>query len=98
MMECDHDTQEVTVSGTVGKQVFASNGSAKKVKLLGFVLTPSGTSAGSVTIKSGNASGDTKFFARGLANTSRPYYCKMRFDRGMHVKCLGGATCYLLIA
>lgn len=93
------DSLEVTASGTVGKQVFAAGASPKQVKLCGFVLTASGTSAGMVVIRDGNASGEVKYTVRTVLNTSRPVEvgCQ-RFDKGMHVKVLGGATCYLQLA
>lgn len=90
---------EVTASGTVGKQVYAAGSSPKAIVLGGFILTASGTSAGSVTIRDGNASGEVKYIVRALLNTSRPIETGChRFDKGMHVKVLGGATCYLQIA
>lgn len=93
------NSQEVTTSGTVGKQVFAAGATPKAVTLGGFLLTASGTSAGSVTIRDGNASGEVKYIARAVLNTSRPVETGChRFDKGMHVKVLGGATCYLMIA
>lgn len=92
------DTKEVTVSGTVGKQVFATSVS-KKMK--GFLLCALSGRA-RVTIRDGNASGDVKF--QGSVGTSAGSLAvtlddgSVPFDKGMHVKVLGtGATCYVYV-
>jgi hypothetical protein len=87
---------EVTISGTVGKQTYATT--VKKI-LKQVILTPS-TSAAMVTIRDGNASGDTRLVLSHPASDSVPVMFSkgVRFDRGMHVKVLGsGGKCYLEI-
>ena len=88
--------KSVAISGAVGKQVFAST---VPVILKSVTLDAGGTSAGSMTIRDGNASGDIVLVARQAANnaTNIPL-CGVRFDKGMHVKVLGsGAAAYLEI-
>lgn len=92
-------TKQVTVSGTVGKQVFAVTNT--KVVLKGFAVSPSGANA-TIKIRDGNASGDVVFFGRYLsAQGSKEHRfddCGMRFDKGMHVKVIGAnAEAYLYI-
>ena len=89
-------TKSVAVSGTVGKQVFAIT---KAAILKGYsVFVP--TSAATVTIRSGNASGDIIHQSHGaiLGSPEFVFPDDIRFDRGMHVKVLGvGSTAYLYI-
>jgi hypothetical protein len=86
---------QVTPSGSVGKQVFAST----KPVVLKSVVLDAPTSAGSLTIRDGNASGDIRLTAnQALGGTKQIELCGKRFDRGMHVKVTGvDATCYLEI-
>lgn len=91
-------TKAVAVSGTVGKQVFAITGAP--VILKGYsIYCP--TSAATVTIRSGNASGDIIHEGQSPLDDSREFeFCEggIRFDRGMHVKVLGvGSSAYLYI-
>ena len=92
------DFKEVTVSGAVGKQVYATT---YKVKLLQAVLYAP-TSAATVVIRDGNASGDTVLSIAAPAQNSTPVPLSeegRRFDKGMHVKVIGlNAKCYLEIA
>lgn len=90
--------KEVAISAAVGKQVFAD--SDEPVILEGVILTPSAVSAVAVTIRDGNASGETKLITRTEAAISRPYPLGkgVRFDKGMHVKVIGtGGVAYLVI-
>lgn len=89
---------QVTVSGTVGKQVFSTT--TQRI-LKGFLFTPSGANA-TVKIRDGNASGDVRFFGRYLSalGSKDVMFPKegMRFDKGMHVKIIGAnAEAYLYI-
>jgi hypothetical protein len=90
--------KQVTVSGTVGKQVVPTNGQAV---LHGVMLTPSGANA-SVKIRDGNASGEVVFFAKSPSASTHPTIhipVSHNFTRGMHVKVLGtGADAYLDIS
>ena len=90
-------TKEVGISGTVGKQTYATT---IKKRLLGLSMFPK-TSAASVTIRDGNASGAVVLTHSSVANDSGPvvFPQPIRFDKGMHVKVLGttGALCYLFI-
>lgn len=87
-------TQEVTVSGSVGKQVFAST---KKVILKSVIVNA--VSAATVTIRDGNVSGDTKLTLSVPAGNSDQFDLgRERFDKGMHVKVIGtNSKCYLVI-
>lgn len=92
------DSIQVTVSGTVGKQVFATN---KRTILKGLILvSPSGV-AGSVVVRDGNASGEVKASLTNhtLMPTSKfPCSKGIRFDKGVHVKVLGtNSVAYLII-
>ena len=94
-------TKEVVVSGAVGKQVYAVDGSNGKPSLKGLLLCALSGRA-RVVIRDGNASGEVR--AQGSVGTSAgslPVIFSeqgMRFDKGMHVKVLGaGATAYLYI-
>ncbi len=83
--------KQVTVSGSVGKQVYARTGT--NVKLLGFTLTPSGANA-TLKIRDGGsgASGDVVFFARATsAQGSKEFFFDdgMKFTKGLHVTVVG---------
>jgi len=82
--------KEVTVSGTVGKQVYATT---IPIILKGFTLTPSAANA-TIKIRDGDASGDVRFFGRTVSagGSSSFSFGKIRFDRGMHVKIIGAAA------
>lgn len=90
------ESKEITPSGTVGKQVFATT--VQKV-LCSVVVTPGTTSAAVVVIRDGNASGDVRLTATSPANESRQIEMDgLRFDRGMHVKVTpSNAKAYLII-
>ncbi len=87
-------TKEVTVSGGVGKQVYAST---KRVILKSVILTA--VSAANVVIRDGNASGAVVLDVSTPAATSRSFPLgRERFDKGMHVKVTGtNSKCYLVI-
>lgn len=87
--------KSVAISGTVGKQVYDST---RQAILRGVTLDAGPTSAGSFTIRDGNASGEIKLTGRMPANNCQPVPMQgcVRFDKGMHVKVLGsGAVAYL---
>jgi len=89
------DILEVTVSGTVGKQAIATT---KKV-ILKSVIIAAITSGALVTIRDGNASGNTILNAGAIKydSVSHPMH-DFRCDKGLHVKVLGtGSKCYLVI-
>lgn len=92
-------TKQVTVSGSVGKQVYAANMSAKII-LRGWILSPISATA-NVVIRHGNASGDIIVQHSSLANAVEPVILPgqgIPMYRGTHVKVIGaGAACYLLI-
>ena len=99
-------TKEVGISGAVGKQVYyvasgAISAGTRPVILRGLSMFPK-TSAASVTIRDGNASGTTVINYSAVANDSNSLVFPgkgLPFDKGMHVKVLGttGALCYLFI-
>ena len=84
--------KEVTPSGTVGKQVFATTN--KPVKLHGFTASPSGANL-TVKIRDGGAnaaSGEVVFFGRFLsAQGARQvsFEDPMYFTKGLHVTVIG---------
>lgn len=84
---------QVTVSGTVGKQVVATT---EQVKVCSLFLTPSAANA-TIKIREGNASGEVLFFGRALsAQGTRSFEIKHKFTKGMHVKVIGSnAEAYL---
>ncbi len=86
---------EVAPSGTIGKQVFATD---KQAVLCGALLT-AGVSAATLVIKDGNASGTTVLTLKAGINTSTPNIeVEKRFDKGMHVKVTpASALAYLQI-
>lgn len=91
-----YDSVEVTPSGSIGKQVFATDSSQKV--LCGATLTTT-VSAGVLVIRSGNASGDVILKTAVPAGESFHAPLKgVRFDRGMHVKVTpADATAYLIL-
>lgn len=93
-------TKEVTVSGSVGKQVYPTSGNGKNVKLKGFLLASLSAKA-RVVIRDGHASGAIQYQGTCVSGGTLPVKLTKeghRFDKGMHVKVLGtGATCYLYI-
>lgn len=97
-------TKQVTVSGSVGKQVYnvssgATSAGVKDVTLLGYsIYTP--TSASTVVIRHGDASGDVMHEGQGVLDEPTEFLFPggMRFDRGMHVKVTGkDSVAYLYI-
>ena len=86
---------EVTVSGTVGKQVVAKTA---QTEMKAIVLSPSGANA---TIKirdqHGGASGEVVLFARApSAYGSKTLKVCHKFTKGMHVTVIGtNAVAYL---
>ena len=98
-------TKEVTVSGAVGKQVYdtslaTSAAANQKVVLRGVVLYAP-TSAATVEVRQGNASGNVDVATASPAQDSRhlDFGNKgIRYDKGMHVEVIGvDAKAYLLI-
>lgn len=90
--------KQVVVSGTVGKQVFATTA---PTVLKGFAFTPSGANS-TIKIRDGNASGEVVFFGKYLSaqGTKEHLFPEsgMRFDKGMHVKVIGAnAEAYLYL-
>jgi hypothetical protein len=89
-------TKAVAISGTVGKQVYATT---VPVRLKGLSLSPL-SAAAYVKIRDGNASGDVILEQSCPANSSQPlnFDEPILFSKGMHVKVLGtGAVCYLFV-
>lgn len=93
-------TTAVAVSGTVGKQVFAST---RPVVLKAAFLTPSGANA-TLKIRDGAAptSAEIVFFGRAPSAFGTKEFdfgeAGMRFDKGCHVTVIGAAAqAYLLI-
>lgn len=91
---------QVTVSGTVGKQVVA-NGGVKKVTVSKLILTPSGANA-TVKVRDGigGASGEVILFARApSAQGSKCFEFCHKFTKGLHVTVIGAnAEAYLDIS
>jgi len=82
---------EVTVSGTVGKQVWPTN---RQIKLCSLIMTPSAANM-TVKIRDGNASGEVVFYA--VAPSAAPkrsydFEVDHNFTKGMHVKVIGAAN------
>lgn len=91
---------QVTVSGSVGKQVLKTSGNnSYQGKLEHVLFTPSGANA-TIKIRDGNASGEVVLFARALsAYGTRNYHVCHKFTKGMHVKIIGAnAEAYLDIS
>ena len=92
--------QQVTVSGTVGKQVIATN---RATTVRGFSLTPSGANA-TIKIRDGGASaasGQVVFFGRApSAQGTREFSfeCPVKFSKGLHVTVIGAnAEAYMYL-
>ncbi len=90
----------VAVSGTVGKQTLATDGSAPAI-LRGFYLTPSAANA-TIKIREGNASGTVRFFGRATSAFGTKDFIigenGHKFLNGMHVKVIGTlAEAYLIL-
>lgn len=89
-------TKSVSVSGAVGKQVFAA---VKPVILKGYsIYTP--LSASTVVIRDGDASGIIVHEGQGVLDNPSEFNLPgdIRFDKGMHVKVLGkDSVVYLYI-
>lgn len=90
--------REVTVSGTVGKQVIPTGG-VKQATLESVTLTPSGANA-TIKIRDGgpaSASGEVVFFGRApSAYGSKTFEIEHKFTKGMHVTVIGtNAVAYL---
>ncbi len=82
---------EVTVSGTVGKQVVPTT---QQVRLKGLTVTPSAANL-TIKIRDGNASGEVVFYA--VAPSAAPkrsydFEVDHKFTKGMHVKVIGAAN------
>lgn len=80
----------VAVSGTVGKQITARNGS-EQATLKGVILTPSGANA-TIKIRDGigGASGEVVLFARApSAYGSKMFKVHHKFIKGLHVTVIG---------
>lgn len=87
---------EVTVSGTVGKQVIPTT---QQVHLQGLVVTPSAANL-TIKIRDGNASGEVVFYA--VAPSAAPkrsydFEVDHKFTKGMHVKVIGAANVAYLV-
>jgi len=87
-------TKEVTVSGAVGKQVFATT----QQVCLKSVIVDAAVSA-TFVIRDGNASGDVKLKGRVDAGLTDQFALDdLIFSKGMHFKLTGtGNTAYLVI-
>lgn len=82
---------EVTVSGTIGKQVIPTT---KQATLRSVILTTSAANA-NLKIRDGNASGEVVLYVKmpSAANAaSQQYLLNHKFTKGMHVKVLGTAN------
>lgn len=92
--------KQVTVSGSVGKQVVARDGSSQ-VNVCGLILTPSGANA-TVKVRDGigGASGEVVFFGRApSAYGSKQFEFEHKFTKGLHVTVIGtNAEAYLDIS
>ena len=88
-------TLQVTVSGTVGKQVVPTTAQAE---LCSLVLTPSGANS-TIKVRDGNASGEVVLFGRALsAFGSKNFDICHKFTKGMHVTVIGAnAQAYLVL-
>ena len=92
--------KEVTVSGSVGKQVVATGG-VQQACLKGIILTPSAANA-TIKVRDGGGaalSGEVVLFARATsANGSRYIPTYHKFTKGMHVEVVGAnAAAYLVL-
>jgi hypothetical protein len=82
---------EVTVSGTVGKQTFATD---RQAVLKGLTITPSAANC-TVKIRDGNASGEVVFYAvvpSAAPRRSSYFDANHKFNKGMHVKVIGASN------
>lgn len=82
---------EVTVSGTVGKQVYPAT---ETVSLRRLFITPSAANA-TIKIRDGNASGEVVFYAvcpSAAPKRTLQFDTKHKFTKGMHVKLIGSAN------
>jgi len=88
-------TKQVTVSGSVGKQVFAITG---QPAILDGVIVDA-VSAGTIAIRDGASSGNLVLTASFLKQESAVYPIGgMKFNKGMHVKVIGNSNkAYLVI-
>lgn len=90
---------EVTPSGAVGKQVF----DADHPTIVTQVILTAPTSAASIQLRDGNASGEVKLTVHTLVGDTNTVNLGedqkgKRFDKGLHVEVLGvGALGYLEI-
>jgi hypothetical protein len=91
--------KQVTVSGTVGKQIYTS---ARPVILKGVTITPSAANA-TLKIRNGQAptSAEIVFFGRAISSKGSQEFCfgdGVRFDKGLHVTVIGeNAQAYLYL-
>lgn len=87
---------QVTISGSVGKQVYPTT---KQIEVSKILLTPSGANA-TIKIRDGNASGEVVFFGRApSAQGTKDFEVCHKFTKGMHVKVIGTlAEAYLDIS
>lgn len=95
-MSYPSDLIEVTPSGTVGKQVYAST---RPVVVKSVILTAP-TSAATAIIRDGNASGTVMMTIKTPVGDTNNIVLEggKRFDKGLHAKVTGvGALCYLEI-
>ena len=91
--------KQVTVSGSVGKQVFSST---QPTFLHGFLFRAGTGVTATCTIRDGNASGEVVAEVIVPSNNSHDFnftdHC-VRFDKGMHVKVIGAsAAAYLYLS
>lgn len=91
--------KQVTVSGSVGKQVFPVTG--QPTLLHGFLFRAGTGVTATCTIRDGNASGEVVADVIVPSNNSHDFkfsdHC-VRFDKGMHVKVIGtNAAAYLYL-
>lgn len=87
---------EVTVSGTVGKQVIPTS---QQATLRGVLVTPSAENL-TIKIRDGNASGEVVLYAVApSAAPKRSYHFPVehKFTKGMHVKVIGAANVAYLV-
>ena len=87
---------EVTVSGTVGKQVVPTT---QETHLKGIIVTPSAANL-TIKIRDGNASGEVVFYAVAPSAAPKRSYCfeaDHKFTKGMHVKVIGTANVAYLV-
>ena len=93
-------TKQVTVSGSVGKQVLAITG--QPARLHGFLFRAATGVTGTCTIRDGNASGEVVAEVIVPSNNSHDFKfdddAGILFSKGMHVKVIGtNAAAYLYL-